>query len=104
MDVIYLDFRKSFDTVPHRRLLFKLRHNGIRGHILNWIAGFLTGRRQRVVLRNGTSRCRSVTSGVPQGSILGSLLFLIFANDIPDMVLTTAKMIADDRGRSTGGG
>eukprot|EP00057_Strongylocentrotus_purpuratus_P004120 XP_003728072.1 PREDICTED: RNA-directed DNA polymerase from mobile element jockey-like [Strongylocentrotus purpuratus] len=96
MDVIYLDFRKAFDTVPHRRLLYKLKHNGIRGHILNWIEGFLTGRRQRVVLRNGTSRWRSVTSGVPQGSILGPLLFLIFVNDIPDMVLTTAKMFADD--------
>ena len=96
MDVIYLDFRKAFDTVPHRRLLYKLKHNGIRGHILNWIEGFLTGRRQRVVLRNGTSRWRSVTSGVPQGSILGPLLFLIFVNDIPDTVLTTAKMFADD--------
>ena len=88
--------RKAFDTVAHKRLLCKLQHLGIRGHILSWIQAFLGGRRQRVVLRNGTSKWRDITSGVPQGSILGPLLFLLFVNDLPDVVSTTAKMFADD--------
>ena len=96
VDAIYLDFRKAFDTVPHGRLLYKLHHLGIRGHALNWIQSFLGSRRQRVVLRNGSSDWRSVTSGVPQGSILGPILFLLYVNDIPDNVYSTAKMFADD--------
>jgi hypothetical protein len=97
VDAIYLDFRKAFDTVPHARLLYKLHHLGIRGHLLTWIRGFLTGRRQRVVLRNGISSWRNVTSGVPQGSILGPILFLLFVNDIPSSISSSvAKMFADD--------
>ena len=93
---IYLDFRKAFDTVPHRSLVYKLKHLGVRGHVLAWIEIFLRGRRQRVVLRNGSSTWNEVTSGVPQGSILGPLLFLFYVNDIPDIVSSTAKMFADD--------
>ena len=96
VDAIYLDFSKAFDSVPHKRLLYKLQHLGIRGHVLSWIESFLSHRRQRVVLRNGVSSWKSVTSGVPQGSILGPVLFLLFVNDIPDSVATTAKMFADD--------
>ena len=95
-DVIYLDFSKAFDTVPHARLCHKLRQAGIRGKVLDWISSFLSNRRQRVVLRNGVSSWRDVTSGVPQGSILGPILFLIYVNDIPDSVQSTAKMFADD--------
>ena len=95
-DAIYLDFAKAFDTVCHHRLHLKLKHYGIKGKVLEWIDAFLSNRRQRVVLRNGTSSWRTVTSGVPQGSILGPLLFLIFVNDIPASVETTAKMFADD--------
>ena len=95
-DVIYLDFAKAFDTVPHLRLIHKLRQAGIRGRVLNWIENFLKDRRQRVVLRNGVSGWRNVTSGVPQGSILGPLLFLIYVNDIPENVKSTAKLFADD--------
>ena len=95
-DVIYLDFAKAFDTVAHQRLIAKLDYSGIRGHLLAWITSFLTGRRQRVVLRNGISDWIPVTSGVPQGSILGPLLFLIFVNDLPSIVLSTAKLFADD--------
>ena len=92
VDAIYLDFRKAFDTVPHKRLLYKLNHLGVRGHLLAWI-----GRRQRVILRNGASSWKKVTSGVPQGSILGPLLFLLYVNDIPDAISSSiAKMFADD--------
>ncbi len=93
---IYLDFAKAFDTVPHKRLLSKLKAAGIDGKVLKWLETFLVGRRQRVVLRNGVSRWSQVTSGVPQGSILGPLLFLLYVNDIPDSVLSTAKLFADD--------
>ena len=95
-DVIYLDFAKAFDTVAHQRLLAKLDHSGIRRHLLTWLSSFLTGRRQRVVLRNWVSDLIKVTSGVPQGSILGPLLFLIFVNDLPNIASTTAKLFADD--------
>ena len=95
-DIIYLDFAKAFDTVPHLRLLHKLRLVGIRNKCLYWINSFLSGRRQRVVLRKGMSDWKNITSGVPQGSILGPILFLIYVNDLPESVLSTAKMFADD--------
>ena len=97
VDAIYLVFRKAFDTVPHARLIYKLQHLGVRGHLLAWIRGFLSGRRQRVILRNGSSSWNKVTSGVPQGSILGPLLFLLYVNDIPDAISSSiARMFADD--------
>ena len=95
-DAIYLDMSKAFDVVHHAALIYKLRCAGIRGKVLNWIESFLTNRRQRVVMRNGTSRYEKVLSGVPQGSILGPLLFLIFINDIPNCVISTVKLFADD--------
>ena len=95
-DVIYLDFAKAFDTVPHQRLILKLRRAGIRGKVVSWVESFLRNRRQRVVLRNGHSNWREVISGVPQESILGPILFLIYVNDIPDSLMATAKMFADD--------
>jgi hypothetical protein len=94
--VIYLDFAKAFDTVPHKRLIHKLRAYGIRGKVLLWITAFLSNRRQKVVLRSGSSRWENVISGVPQGSILGPILFLLYVNDIPSIVSSTAKMFADD--------
>ncbi len=96
VDAVYLDFAKAFDTVPHTRLLRKLHNLGIRGPIHAWIASFLSRRRQRVILRNGKSRWTNVSSGVPQGSILGPVLFLLYVNDLPDSVVATAKMFADD--------
>lgn len=95
-DIIYMDFAKAFDSVAHQRLLYKLSHYGINGHIKNWIAAFLKDRRQRVVLRNGVSEWNKVISGVPQGSILGPILFIIFVNDLPSSVVSTAKLFADD--------
>ena len=96
VDVVYLDFCKAFDSVAHQRLLFKLQHYGLGGNILRWIKSFLTGRRQRVVLRNGVSKWSSVASGVPQGSIVGPVLFLLYVNDIPHTVSSSIKLFADD--------
>jgi hypothetical protein len=74
----------------------KLRNAGIRGNVLRWIVSFLNNRRQKVVLPGGSSSWKNVTSGVPQGSILGPILFLLYVNDLPDCVNSTAKLFADD--------
>ena len=86
LDVIYLDYKKAFDSVPHHRLLEKLSKYGIKGKILNWITDFLIGRKQRVIVNGEQSKLADVTSGIPQGSVQGPILFLIFVNDLPDGV------------------
>ncbi len=95
-DVIYLDFAKAFDSVPHARLLGKLESYGIKGDILNCIADFLTNRRQRVVVNGSVSSWAPVLSEVPQGSVLGPVLFVCYVNDIPDCVHNLVAMYADD--------
>ena len=85
-DAIYLDLAKAFDTVPHNTLKLTLRNAGIHGNVLRWIVSFLTNRRQKVVLPGGSPSWKNVTSGVPQGSILGPILFLVYVNDLPDCV------------------
>ena len=96
IDVIYLDFSKAFDTVPHQRLLSKLKAYGIQNNMLSWIESFLSERKQRVRVNTAYSDYAPVTSGIPQGSILGPLLFIIFINDLPKDTSCTCKIFADD--------
>ena len=83
-DVVVLDFSKAFDVVPHQCLLHKRDHYGIRGTTLNWIQNF--NRTQKVVVDGSSSESARVKSGVPQGTVLGPLLFLTYTNDLPSTV------------------
>ena len=96
LDALYMDFAKSFDSVTHQRLLVKLKGYGIGGTLLQWIDAFLSGRRQRVVVNGSKSTWAKVTSGIPQGSLLGPLLFVCFINDMPSVVESPVHLFADD--------
>ena len=96
LDIIYLDFAKAFDKVPHKRLIKKLEAHGISGNVSRWIKNWLTDRRQRVNINGKTSKWADVLSGVPQGSVLGPLLFLIYINDIDDGIISKIWKFADD--------
>ena len=95
-DIILLDFSKAFDKVNHSKLLWKLHQYGIRGHVLGWIRAFLGSRSQQVVIDGEESESVPVTSGVPQGSVLGPILFLVYINDLPDEVRSQVRLFADD--------
>ena len=96
IDILYLDYRKAFDTVPHQRLLMQLRSFGIDGDAIRWIEGFLKDRRQKVLVNGSESEWANVLSGIPQGSILGPVMFTLFVNDLPNEVNSIISMFADD--------
>ena len=95
-DAIVLDFKKAFDSVPHSRLLSKLSSLNLPPSTVSWIRSFLSGRTQRVTVNGYHSAISPVTSGVPQGSVLGPLLFLIYINDLPRGIQSTVRLFADD--------
>ena len=93
---VFLDISKAFDKVWHEGLIFKLKSNGIRGKLLNLITNFLTNRQQRVLLNGCASEWKYLLSGVPQGSVLGPLLFLVYINDLTDNISSNMRLFADD--------
>ena len=94
--LIFLDFAKAFDKVSHKALLVKLKAYGFTDEIITWIKDYLTNRKQRVVIEGESSEWLDVLSGVPQGSVLGPLLFVIFINDMPNTIASLSKLFADD--------
>ena len=96
IDAILLDFAKAFDKVPHLRLLSKFTSYGITGNTKNWIKSFLSNRKQRVSVNGALSDITYVTSGVPQGSVLGPVLSLLYINDINGNIKSFIRLFADD--------
>lgn len=96
MDMILLDFRKALDKVPHQRLISKLQFYGIQGSTLIWIKYWLTSRTRSVIIDGERSNSVDVTSGLPQGTVLGPLMFLLFINDTQDELECILRLFADD--------
>ena len=90
-----MHYQKAFATVPHRRLVGKLASYGIRGEVLRWVEAFLNDRRQRLVVNGKISEWTDVTSGIPQGSVFGPILFVIYKNDMPDGLSSEIFLFAD---------
>ena len=96
IDAIYMDFQKAFDSVPLKRLISKVKAHGIDGNIVRWIENFLSNRIQRVIINGAQSEDKTVTSGIPQGSVLGPILFVMYINDLPASVQSEIRLFADD--------
>jgi hypothetical protein len=93
---VFCDFSKAVDKVWHRGLLHKLKAYGINGNLFDWFHSYLNEREQRVVIKNASSSFTTILGGVPQGSGLGPLLFIIYINDIADKLASLTRLFADD--------
>ena len=96
IDTVYLDFTKAFDKVPHSRLISKLNSIGINTDTLYWIHSFLSDRMQQVCINGTNSTWKPVTSVIPQGSVLGPILFVLYINELPSNILSDVYVFADD--------
>ena len=96
VDVIYMDFQKAFDMVPHKRLINKLESYNISNELINWIKAFLTDRKQKVAVNDKESKWHNVTSGISQGLVIGQLLFVLYINDLPELTKSDTFLFADD--------
>ena len=96
VQIVFCDISKAFDRVWHQGLLYRLRKIGIKGDLLNWFANYLTDRKQRVVIRGQSSDWGDIKAGVPQGSGLGPMCFLVYMNDLAEVVKCNLKLFADD--------
>ena len=94
--IVFCDESKAFDRVWHKGLLFKLGQNGIDGKLFEWLNSYLSQRKQKVCFKSCYSGLKSIFAGVPQGSVLGPLLFLVYINDIAKQLLSLTRLFADD--------
>ena len=94
--MVFCDVSKAFDRVWHKGLIFKLKQLGIDGDLLEWISNYLDNRQQGVALKSSMSSFKSTNAGVPQGSVLGPMLFLVYVNDISESLLSLTRLFADD--------